>query len=116
MEVPLEEFKCQSNRVYKLHNVAKGIHAFCPVVFDEFHFCLTSMVVHVSLLDYRLRLKPLVAPPFLPSAGGALSLPTQKAPAASFSEFLLEGGADDDSKGQANGTVPSLISRADKMH
>lgn len=112
--VPLEEFKSQSSQRFQLHHVDKGIHAYCPVVFDEFHFCLTSMVVHVALLDYRLRLRPLAAPPFLPS-GAALSFQTQKAPAASFSEFLLEGCASDQGAGAVNGT-PSLISRADKVH
>lgn len=117
--VPLDEFKVQSVQKYQLHHVAKGIHAFCPVIFDEFHFCLTSMVVHVSLLDYRLRLRPLASPPFLPTGGGysgSLSFQPQKAPAASFSEFLLQGGASDDQRGQENGETPSLISRADKIH
>lgn len=52
------EFKSVSTGVFRLHGVEKGLHSFCPVVFDEYHFCTANLTVHASLVDYRFRVRP----------------------------------------------------------
>lgn len=57
-DVDSTEFKSVSTQVFRLSQVSQGIHEFVPVVFDEFHFCVASLMVHSVLLDFRLRLLP----------------------------------------------------------
>jgi len=57
------EFKGVSTQVFRIRESARGIHEFCPVVFDEFHFCVANLVVHSVLLDFRLRLRPALTTP-----------------------------------------------------
>eukprot|EP00747_Dinoflagellata_sp_TGD_P165622 gnl/TRDRNA2_/TRDRNA2_187147_c0_seq1.p1 gnl/TRDRNA2_/TRDRNA2_187147_c0~~gnl/TRDRNA2_/TRDRNA2_187147_c0_seq1.p1 ORF type:complete len:756 (+),score=128.22 gnl/TRDRNA2_/TRDRNA2_187147_c0_seq1:72-2339(+) len=58
-DVDSTEFKSVSTQTFQIHGVEKGIHAFTPIVFDEFHFCLANLTVHSALVDFRLRLRPL---------------------------------------------------------
>lgn len=57
-DVDSTEFKSVSTQLYRIHGFGQGLHEFCPVVFDEFHFCLANLVVHSSLIDFRFRLRP----------------------------------------------------------
>eukprot|EP00929_Paragymnodinium_shiwhaense_P014137 TRINITY_DN122011_c0_g1_i1.p1 TRINITY_DN122011_c0_g1~~TRINITY_DN122011_c0_g1_i1.p1 ORF type:complete len:726 (+),score=160.57 TRINITY_DN122011_c0_g1_i1:277-2454(+) len=57
-DVDSTEFKSVSTQVFRIHGSRGGLHEFVPVVFDEFHFCVTNLVLHSVLLDYRLRLRP----------------------------------------------------------
>eukprot|EP00439_Symbiodinium_sp_Y106_P042169 s4971_g5.t1 len=36
----------------------RGLHDFCPVVFDECHFCLLNLAVHSAVVDLRFRVRP----------------------------------------------------------
>lgn len=58
-DVDSTEFKAVSQQLIRIRCIEKGIHEFIPVVFDEFHFCLASLVVHSAIVDYRFRLRPL---------------------------------------------------------
>lgn len=68
-DVDSTEFKSVSMQTFRVRWSHRGIHEFCPVVFDEFHFCLANLVLHTTLVDFRLRVRP---PP--------LSVPTQRLP------------------------------------
>jgi len=57
-DVDSTEFKSVSTQVLRLRGSHKGIHEFSPVVFDEFHFCVANIIVHSTLLDFRLRVRP----------------------------------------------------------
>jgi len=59
-DVDSTEFKSVSTQVYRIHRFGHGLHECCPVVFDEFHFCLANLVVHTCILDYRFRLRPML--------------------------------------------------------
>lgn len=61
-DVDSTEFKSVSTQLLRLHEVQKGLHEFCPVVFDEFHFCLANIIVHTVVVDFRFRIRPLAAP------------------------------------------------------
>mmetsp|Transcript_44972 Transcript_44972/g.104041 ORF Transcript_44972/g.104041 Transcript_44972/m.104041 type:complete len:739 (+) Transcript_44972:119-2335(+) len=75
-DVDSTEFKSVSTQHFRIHwTPDKGLHEFCPVVFDEFHFCLANVVVHSLLLDFRLRLRAL-----LPAAGRSKSPSRKGAP------------------------------------
>mmetsp|Transcript_37942 Transcript_37942/g.60092 ORF Transcript_37942/g.60092 Transcript_37942/m.60092 type:complete len:778 (-) Transcript_37942:131-2464(-) len=54
-DVDSTEFKSVSTHILRLHSFGNGVHEFCPIVFDEFHFCVINMVVHTTLLDFRFR-------------------------------------------------------------
>lgn len=73
-DVASAEFKCVSVQRYRLREIHTGLHEYCPLVFDEYHFCISNLVIHSSLLDVRLRLNPLaplpVAPRPRPNEGG----------------------------------------------
>jgi hypothetical protein len=71
-DVDSTEFKSVSTQYYRIHRFGQGLHECCPIVFDEFHFCLANLVVHSCLLDYRFRLRPALPVPSKPK--------TQKAP------------------------------------
>jgi hypothetical protein len=58
-DVDSTEFKSVSLQTFRVHGSDQGLHEFCPVVFDEFHFCLTNLVIHTTLLDFRFRLRPM---------------------------------------------------------
>jgi len=59
-DVDSTEFKSVSTQLFRIHwSSEKGLHEFCPIVFDEFHFCLANVAVHTVLLDFRLRLRAL---------------------------------------------------------
>ena len=45
-----------STQILRLRGVERGLHDFCPVVFDECHFCLLNLLVHSCVLDLRFRL------------------------------------------------------------
>lgn len=49
------EFKSVSKHQLRIHGVGQGTHTCCPIVFDEYHFCMLNMAVHSALLDYRWR-------------------------------------------------------------
>lgn len=75
------EFKRVSTQTFRVLGAAQCLHEFCPVVFDEFHFCVANMVVQTALLDVRFRLLPSLvtstgaAPP--PGAQGGNSSPAE---------------------------------------
>jgi len=58
-DVDSTEFKSVSTQMFRIHSIDQGLHEFCPIVFDEFHFCLANLVIHTVVMDIRLRLKPL---------------------------------------------------------
>jgi len=49
------QFEEVSTLTLRLHGPLQGLHAFCPAVFDEFHFCQVDLMAHSSLVDFRLR-------------------------------------------------------------
>eukprot|EP00434_Breviolum_minutum_P038025 symbB.v1.2.033719.t1/scaffold4230.1/size42768/4 len=57
-DVESAEFRCVSTQVLRLRGVERGLHDFCPVVFDECHFCLLNLAVHSAVVDLRFRLRP----------------------------------------------------------
>lgn len=107
-DVDSTEFKSVSTQLLRIHGVERGSHEFCPIVFDEFHFCLANLIVHSVVVDLRLRLRPMdpVLPrsrPTKPGRGAAVSpepplaaaLPTAPAPqrvSLSLAECLFGGG------------------------
>lgn len=72
-------FKSESVQRLRLHNTVQGGHSYSPVVFDEFHFCQVGLIVHRSLVDFRLRLPP-----------SGLGDPTTRLSALSLEESLLK--------------------------
>mmetsp|Transcript_124487 Transcript_124487/g.229420 ORF Transcript_124487/g.229420 Transcript_124487/m.229420 type:complete len:775 (-) Transcript_124487:159-2483(-) len=56
-EVLDSEFSVRSTQLFRLHGTLQGLHAYCPVIFDEFHFCQVGLMVHSLLVDFRLRLR-----------------------------------------------------------
>lgn len=61
-DVDSTEFKSVSTASFRLHGLHRGLHEYCPVTFDEYHFCVANVMVHSVLLDYRLRLQPTPTP------------------------------------------------------
>lgn len=98
------EFHAVSSQQFQLHGVRRGLHAYCPVVFDEFHFCRVGLMVHSTLLDFRLRL-PQGAPlsPYL-RPGIAVKRP------ATMAEALFELGS-----GEAEADAGALARAADRV-
>lgn len=68
------EFFPVSKQIFLLHEVMSGMHAYCPVTFDEYHFCEAGLTVHTSLVDFRLRLRPGMLSPHLVSAARSAAL------------------------------------------
>jgi len=66
-DVDSTEFKSVSTQLFRVRGADHGLHEFCPVVFDEFHFCLVNLVLHSALIDFRLRLRPLQPVPTRPN-------------------------------------------------
>lgn len=62
-DVDSTEFKSVSTQLYRIHGADQCIHEYCPVVFDEFHFCLANICIHSAILDVRFRRFP--PPPVL---------------------------------------------------
>eukprot|EP00931_Biecheleriopsis_adriatica_P005121 TRINITY_DN106678_c0_g1_i1.p1 TRINITY_DN106678_c0_g1~~TRINITY_DN106678_c0_g1_i1.p1 ORF type:complete len:843 (+),score=175.66 TRINITY_DN106678_c0_g1_i1:79-2607(+) len=60
-DVEAAEFRCVSTQVLRLRGAERGLHEFCPVVFDECHFCLLNLAVHSAVVDLRFRLRPPLA-------------------------------------------------------
>jgi hypothetical protein len=54
-DITVNDFELVSSRSFLLHVNHSGLHAFCPVLFDETHLCQADLIVHCSVLDYRLR-------------------------------------------------------------
>merc|ERR1712166_1549054 len=52
------EFASVAKHTFKCHRVGDGLYQFCPVTFDEFHFCLVDIAVHIAQLDLRFRAPP----------------------------------------------------------
>lgn len=98
-DVDSTEFKCVSTAIFKLRGLnGTGLHEFCPVVFDEYHFCLTNIVVHSVMLDQRFRL-PNVDTAQTPIAPGSLRTGTRERSDA------------DDSKGSSSLSASKSSSR-----
>ncbi|CAE7568524.1 atpE [Symbiodinium natans] len=57
-DVESAEFRCVSTQILRLRGVERGLHDFCPVVFDECHFCLLNLAVHSAVVDLRFRVRP----------------------------------------------------------
>merc|ERR1719230_1835805 len=57
-DVDSTEFKSVSTQFYRIHGADQCLHEYCPVVFDEFHFCLANLCVHTAIIDVRFRLRP----------------------------------------------------------
>jgi hypothetical protein len=57
-DVDSTEFKSVSIQTFRIHGSDQCLHEYCPVVFDEFHFCLANLCVHTVVLDVRFRLRP----------------------------------------------------------
>mmetsp|Transcript_110309 Transcript_110309/g.172498 ORF Transcript_110309/g.172498 Transcript_110309/m.172498 type:complete len:752 (-) Transcript_110309:227-2482(-) len=87
-DVESTEFKSVSTQKFCIHGSVHGLHEFVPIVFGEFHFCLTNLVVHTVLLDYRFRLQPL---PRATSRGTEVATAGQetKAPSNSTQEAVV---------------------------
>jgi len=69
-DVDSTEFKCVSTCRFRVKSLHTGVHEFCPVVFDEYHFCLTNLMLHSVLLDHRFRLRHLDSALLAPGMGG----------------------------------------------
>lgn len=65
-DVDSTEFKSVCTQVFRLHGAEQGLHEYCPIVFDEFHFCVANLCIHSTLLDVRFRLQPQVLVPSRP--------------------------------------------------
>jgi len=44
-----------SEQHLQLNRILSGVHAYCPITFDEYHFCRVGLMVHSTLVDFRLR-------------------------------------------------------------
>ena len=62
MDVQIEEFEEVSRAKVTVRNPSLGVHQYCPLLFDEMHFCAANIIVHTALLDYRFRPSPLLTP------------------------------------------------------
>eukprot|EP00929_Paragymnodinium_shiwhaense_P091389 TRINITY_DN51362_c0_g2_i1.p1 TRINITY_DN51362_c0_g2~~TRINITY_DN51362_c0_g2_i1.p1 ORF type:complete len:785 (+),score=185.74 TRINITY_DN51362_c0_g2_i1:297-2651(+) len=69
--VDMKDFVVVSCQQFRIHIEEGGVHAYCPAIFDECHFCQVGLMVHASVVDYRLRVRrqPAVA------AGNTASTP-----------------------------------------
>merc|ERR1719487_514862 len=65
-DVDSTDFKSVSSQVYRLHGIEQGLHEYCPIVFDEFHFCLANLCIHSTLIDVRFRQRPQLPLPSQP--------------------------------------------------
>lgn len=54
-DVESTEFKSVSTARFRIHGVHRGLHEYSPVVFDEYHFCTATLMIHSVMLDYRCR-------------------------------------------------------------
>lgn len=102
-DVDSTEFKSVSTQLFRIHGASQGLHEFCPVVFDEFHFCLASLVIHSVLLDFRFRLRPVLS--------GNSGPQRQKAPRGSKAG-LPGGDGPAAAAGQGSATVPTMQNAA----
>jgi len=57
-DVDSTEFKSVSTQTFRIHGADQGLHEYCPIVFDEYHFCVANLCIHSTLLDIRFRLQP----------------------------------------------------------
>lgn len=57
-DADLVEFKSVATQVYRIYGADTGLHEYCPIVFDEYHFCLASLCIHTALIDVRFRMRP----------------------------------------------------------
>ena len=54
------EFTSVSSRCFRVNNVAAGVHAYVPLIYDDSHFCSTGIMIHSVLSDLRFRNMPSV--------------------------------------------------------
>eukprot|EP00658_Telonema_sp_P-2_P013989 TRINITY_DN15303_c0_g1_i5.p1 TRINITY_DN15303_c0_g1~~TRINITY_DN15303_c0_g1_i5.p1 ORF type:complete len:234 (-),score=54.59 TRINITY_DN15303_c0_g1_i5:61-762(-) len=52
------EFSSVAKHTFRCNRIGDALYQFCPVTFDEFHFCLVDVAVHVCQLDLRFRAPP----------------------------------------------------------
>jgi len=108
-DVEAAEFRCVSTQVLRLRGIERGLHEFCPVVFDECHFCLMNLAVHSAVVDLRFRLRAPAAnqvPLAKPKVAGPAPRPGAK------------GGADaetQDEGGEAGGDMGMPAAVKDKI-
>ena len=62
MDVELEGFEEASKAKVTVRNPCLGVHQYCPLLFDDMHFCTVNLVIHTALLDYRFRPTPMLTP------------------------------------------------------
>eukprot|EP00747_Dinoflagellata_sp_TGD_P031166 gnl/TRDRNA2_/TRDRNA2_135095_c0_seq1.p1 gnl/TRDRNA2_/TRDRNA2_135095_c0~~gnl/TRDRNA2_/TRDRNA2_135095_c0_seq1.p1 ORF type:complete len:778 (+),score=143.32 gnl/TRDRNA2_/TRDRNA2_135095_c0_seq1:109-2442(+) len=104
------EFTSVSSQLFKLHGTLTGLHSYCPVVFDEFHFCQVGLIVHTSLIDFRLRLRPQASSS--PYGRSNSDMSGEKAP-VSLTEALIELAGGDDDKEKPDGDEDGQQAKAD---
>eukprot|EP00947_MAST-08B_sp_MAST-8B-sp1_P004088 g4088.t1 len=49
------DFAAVAKKEFRLNGIAKGIHAYSPLIYDDAHFCSTGLMVHSVLSDIRFR-------------------------------------------------------------
>eukprot|EP00933_Yihiella_yeosuensis_P070850 TRINITY_DN79002_c0_g1_i1.p1 TRINITY_DN79002_c0_g1~~TRINITY_DN79002_c0_g1_i1.p1 ORF type:complete len:843 (+),score=120.81 TRINITY_DN79002_c0_g1_i1:157-2685(+) len=104
-DVDAAEFRCVSTQMMRIRGAERGLHEFCPVVFDECHFCLMNLAVHTAVVDLRFRLRPQgqnMPPLARPKTAGAAPRPGQRGLDNPNGEDNAEGGANGDRAGGAN--------------
>eukprot|EP00397_Hematodinium_sp_SG-2012_P007008 GEMP01007048.1.p1 GENE.GEMP01007048.1~~GEMP01007048.1.p1 ORF type:complete len:593 (+),score=106.66 GEMP01007048.1:1074-2852(+) len=60
-------FKRVATHTFRLRMTQGGLQVLTPVTFDEFHCCVVNVCVYASLVDFRLRTRPLPSPEFGPN-------------------------------------------------
>ena len=54
-----KEAKFVKRKKFFLFDCLKGIHEYCPIIYDENYFCLINSTIHSTCIDYRFRSSPL---------------------------------------------------------
>lgn len=49
------EFTSVSKHLFRCFKVAHGVYQYCPVTFDEWHFCYVDVAIHIVLLNIEFR-------------------------------------------------------------
>lgn len=99
-DVDSTEFKSVSTQLYRIHGADQGMHQYCPVVFDEFHFCLASICIHSAIVDVRFRQRP----PVLVASRSKVSKSETKNSVEEVA-LLSRGGPKSDSLATQNGVL-----------
>ena len=65
LEDELQAYSSVSEATIKVTSAAHGVNEYCPVVFDDQHFCVANTVIHTGIVEYSTPSQELNAPRIL---------------------------------------------------